>query len=78
MMDFVKSNPALSKKLDEGNLWVVMDNASIHKKGTVVNFLREQGVNVLFIPPYRPEYNSVEFLFAKLKNKFYNEVFHSL
>ena len=46
---------------------VVMDNLSAHKHLDVVAAIRAVGADVLFLPPYSPEYNPIEKAWAKLK-----------
>ena len=46
---------------------VVMDNLSAHKRPDVVAAIRAVGADVLFLPPYSPEYNPIEEAWAKLK-----------
>lgn len=47
---------------------IVMDNASIHKVEGVVELLEGLGLIVYFLPPYSPDYNPIEELFAKVKS----------
>ena len=46
---------------------VVMDNLSAHKHPEAVGVIRAVGADVLFLPPYSPEYNPIEKAWAKLK-----------
>jgi len=46
---------------------VVMDNLSAHKRPDIVAEIRAAGAEVLFLPPYSPEYNPIEKAWAKLK-----------
>ncbi len=41
---------------------VLMDNASIHKKLTLTN-----NINIIYTPPYSPEYNPIELCFSQIK-----------
>lgn len=61
---FVKQQ--LVPNLRAGDL-VVMDNLSAHKRPDVVAAIRSSGADVLFLPPYSPEYNPIEKAWAKLK-----------
>ena len=56
----------LVAKLRPGDL-VVMDNLSAHKPPDVVAAIRAAGADVLFLPPYSPEYNPIEKAWAKIK-----------
>lgn len=47
---------------------VVLDNLSAHKKSEEVRGLIEaRGCELLFLPPYSPDYNPVEEAFSKIK-----------
>jgi transposase len=46
---------------------VVMDNLSAHKGGRVREIVEERGCELLYLPPYSPDYNPIEEAFAKLK-----------
>jgi len=56
----------LLPNLREGD-FVVMDNLSAHKRPDIVAAIRAVGAEVLFLPPYSPEYNPIEKAWAKLK-----------
>jgi transposase len=47
---------------------VVMDNLSAHKDAETLRVIRESGADVLFLPPYSPEYNPIEKAWAKIKD----------
>jgi transposase len=57
----------LGPNLRSGDL-VVMDNLNAHKRPDVVAAIRATGADVLFLPPYSPEYNPIEKAWAKLKD----------
>lgn len=46
----------------------ILDNLSSHKKPTVKNAIRARGARLLFLPPYSPDLNPIEQVFAKLKH----------
>ncbi len=46
---------------------VVMDNLPAHKVSGVEAAIRATGATVLYLPPYSPDLNPIEQLFAKLK-----------
>lgn len=46
---------------------VVMDNLSAHKGERVRELLEEAGCELLYLPPYSPEFNSIEEAFSKVK-----------
>jgi transposase len=47
---------------------VVMDNLAAHKSAVVIQAIRRAGADVLFLPPYSPEFNPIEKTWAKLKD----------
>ena len=46
---------------------VIMDNLGSHKGAAVRKAIRLVGAKLLFLPPYSPDLNPIEQLFAKLK-----------
>jgi transposase len=47
---------------------VVLDNLGSHKSKAVRDAIRGVGARLLFLPPYRPDLNPIEQVFAKLKH----------
>ena len=56
----------LAPSLGPGDV-VVMDNLSAHKVPGVREAIEATGANLLYLPPYSPDFNPIEQLFAKLK-----------
>jgi transposase len=46
---------------------VVMDNLSSHKRARTRELIRSCGADVLYLPPYSPDLNPIENVFAKIK-----------
>ena len=46
---------------------LIMDNLSSHKSSRVLEKIHAVGVDVLFLPPYSPDLNPIEQIFAKIK-----------
>lgn len=46
---------------------VVMDNLGSHKSRDIRNAIRSVGARLMFLPPYSPDLNPIEQVFAKLK-----------
>ena len=46
---------------------VIMDNLGSHKRPAVRKAIRAAGARLLFLPPYSPDLNPIEQVFAKLK-----------
>ena len=56
----------LAPTLRPGDI-VVMDNLGSHKSAAVRAAIEARGATLLFLPPYSPDLNPIEQLFAKLK-----------
>jgi len=54
--------------LGDGDV-VVMDNLSSHKRVATRELIRACGAEVLYLPPYSPDLNPIENVFAKLKQR---------
>lgn len=54
---------------------VVLDNGAFHKAAALKI---PENIALLFLPPYSPELNPAEKIWAALKRKFTNRLFHSL
>ncbi len=46
---------------------VVMDNLSSHKSDRVRSLIESRGAELKFLPPYSPDLNPIEMVFAKIK-----------
>ncbi len=46
---------------------VIMDNLSAHKSEKVRELIEAVGCEVLYLPPYSPDYNPIEEAFSKIK-----------
>ena len=57
---------ALVPTLKPGDI-VIMDNLGSHKGVAVRHALRRAGAKLFFMPPYSPDLNPIEQVFAKLK-----------
>ena len=51
------------------NILLLIDNASYHKAGRAVACLQSVFKNVVFIPPYSPQFSPIELFFRALKLK---------
>ena len=56
----------LAPTLKPGDV-VVMDNLSAHKVAGIAEAIKTAGASVLYLPPYSPDLNPIEQVFAKLK-----------
>lgn len=56
----------LAPTLAAGDM-VVIDNLPAHKGEAVKKIIQDRGATLVFLPPYSPDLNPIEMLFAKLK-----------
>jgi transposase len=56
----------LTPELKPGDV-VIMDNLSSHKRPVIARLIQSAGANLLYLPPYSPDFNPIENAFAKLK-----------
>lgn len=56
----------LAPTLGSGDV-VVMDNLSPHKDPATLDLIRRAGAEVLFLPPYSPDFNPIEKMWSKVK-----------
>ena len=59
---------ALVPALRPGQI-IVMDNLSSHKGPRVKELIEAAGCELLYLPPYSPDFNPIEEAFAKLKGR---------
>ena len=57
----------LAPTLAKGEL-VILDNLGSHKGKPARNAIRAKGAHLMFLPPYSPDLNPIEQVFAKLKH----------
>jgi transposase len=58
--------PFLVPTLTPGDV-VIMDNLGSHKRPGVREAIQQAGADLLYLPPYSPDFNPIENAFAKLK-----------
>jgi transposase len=56
----------LCPRLQPGQV-VVMDNLSVHKHSRVRRLIEQTGAQLLYLPPYSPDFNPIEQCWAKVK-----------
>jgi transposase len=57
----------LAPNLEEGQV-VVMDNLGAHRPKRIRELIEQRGCELVYLPPYSPDYNPIEEAFAKIKN----------
>ena len=62
------------KELAEANpgekLCLFMDNLAVHSSERAKKYMRELGIRYIYNLTYAPEYNPIELVFSKIKQKF--------
>lgn len=48
---------------------VILDNASFHKSAELYDLAENVGCQILFLPPYSPDMNPIEKVWANFKRK---------
>lgn len=64
-IDYLKN--VLAPTLHEGDI-VVMDNMRTHHSNAVREVIEELKINVIFLPPYSPDFNPIEKMWSKIKS----------
>ncbi len=57
----------LCPSLHEGDV-VIMDNLSCHKSERIEQAINERKAELLFLPPYSPDFNPIEKMWSKVKS----------
>ena len=57
----------LLPKLNPGDI-IVIDNASFHKSQAIEDLIAKFGCELLYLPPYSPDFNPIENWWFVLKN----------
>jgi len=65
-LDFLKE---LRKANQERILIIILDNAKIHKAKIVKEFCQKNKIILVYLPPYSPNLNPIEFMWKDLKKK---------
>ena len=66
------------KKKEIKNYLIVMDNLSVHKTSKLMDFYRENKVNILFNSPYCSFFNAIELCFRAIKRILYKKLFKDI
>lgn len=48
------------------NSTLILDNLPIHKD--IEDIFKDKNIDILYLPPYTPEYNPIEMMWAKIKH----------
>ncbi len=53
---------------------VIMDNVSFHKGGKIKKIIESAQCELLYLPTYSPDFNPIEHLWARVKNRIRHEL----
>ncbi len=53
--------------LKEGDI-VIVDNLNAHKNAEVVKLIESKNAQVMYLPPYSPDFNPIEMMWSKVKS----------
>ena len=67
---FLEALAARFQEVQRGEVCLVMDNARIHHAAEAKQFLVDNGINHMYLPPYSPDLNPIENVFGTLKTLF--------
>ena len=67
--DFLSFLKELKKANEDKCLILILDNAKIHKAKVVQEFCQQGKIILVYLPPYSPELNPIEFVWKDLKKK---------
>lgn len=56
--------------------WVILDNATFHHGGRIVQLIEAVGAQVVYLPPYSPDLNRIEKCWAWLKTRIRYQLHH--
>ena len=65
------------KQMDIKNKVIICDNVSFHKNKDVIKEINKYN-SIIFIPPYSPERNPIEFVFSEIKRSIRYQIFLNL
>lgn len=63
----------LIPELKDGDV-IIMDNARFHSKTELAKIAARNGTTVIFLPPYSPDLNPIEKLWANIKRYIRNNI----
>lgn len=77
-LSFMKESINKIKEAGIEKYLIIMDNLSVHKTGTLLNFYKDNNINILFNSPYCSYFNNIELAFRSLKSVIYKKVFANI
>ena len=59
------------KKDDKKRIVMIVDNAMIHRNKEILNWCKENYIVLVYMPPYSPDLNKIEFQWKSIKKMFW-------
>ena len=56
---------------------LVFDNCTLHFSTQITDMLNERGVELVYLPPYSPDFNLIELCFAQLQKLIQRDAYNS-
>ena len=51
------------------NIIMILDNFQSHKAKIVRQYAKDHGINLIYLPPYSPDLNPIEFIWKSIKRE---------
>jgi putative transposase len=67
--DMIKFIELIRKENPSQDIYVFLDNAQIHKAKSVVQKAEQENIKFIYLPPYSPDLNPIEFGWKDLKRE---------
>ncbi|TFY50736.1 hypothetical protein EVG20_g11358 [Dentipellis fragilis] len=68
-LEFIEGLLDCMQPFPGSNSVIIMDNARIHKDPEIIETIQARGMRALFLPPYSPDFNPIEFAFSAIKSR---------
>lgn len=66
---YFRNNEKYKRYLEERRIYIILDNAKLHTSKYSRKELKKSYLNFIFQPTYKPEYNTIEYLWGVMKKK---------
>ncbi|MGC8693966.1 MAG: transposase [Thermoplasmata archaeon] len=65
--DFQEFLLEIRERNGDKKIAVILDNFSTHKSKKVINYANSLNIDLIFLPPYSPDLNPIEFIWKRIK-----------
>lgn len=70
----LKESKNAEKRLDEGKIYIILDNAAFHASKKTQNKLSKSKINFVFLPVYSPTLSPIEYVWGRVKKRTIKEI----